>query len=119
MRNVSLANALVLLLTALFCAAEANATPEDLDFFTDFEDIGPNTNPGEIIVVGVPPETAELSGGAFAGSIRTRQLNFSGSRAWMVQTNGTGVIDFTPEAARVEFWPFCGGTARTVADCAR
>ncbi|MHC4611666.1 MAG: hypothetical protein ACYS7M_15095, partial [Planctomycetota bacterium] len=65
LRTVAL-NALAALLALLLFAAPAVAAPEDLDFFTDFEDIDPNTTVGEIITVGVSPETADLGGDAFA-----------------------------------------------------
>ncbi len=104
MRRNSLANSLAALLVLLYFAARADAAPEDLDFFTNFEDIIPNTAPGDIIVLGVSPEIAEFGGDAFAGFLGMFQLYRSGARAWMVTPNGTGVIDFEPDAALVEFW---------------
>ena len=71
--------------------ATPTAMPQDLDFFTNFEDVIPNTVPGEIIVVGVSPTTANLGGDAFGGRANIRRLYHSGSRAWMVLPNGTAV----------------------------
>ncbi|MFQ5974182.1 MAG: hypothetical protein ACE5Q3_17795, partial [Alphaproteobacteria bacterium] len=75
-----------------------------LDFFTSFEDIIPNTEPGEIIVVGGSPTTANLGGGAFAGRIFVTALYHTGLRSWMVLPNGTGTIAFETDADTVEFW---------------
>ena len=89
--------------------ATPSATPPDLDFFTDFEDVFPNTAPGEIIVVGVSPITANLGGDAFGGRIGIARFYFSGIRSWMVLPNGTGTVTFETDVATVQFW------ARTVA----
>ncbi len=78
--------------------------PQDLEFFTNFEDVIPNTVPGEIIVVGVSPTTANLGGDAFGGRANIRRLYHSGSRAWMVLPNGTGVITFETDAEIVKFY---------------
>jgi len=80
------------------------AIPQDLDFFTNFEDVIPNTVPGEIIVVGVSPTTANLGGDAFGGRIGNKSLYHSGRRAWMVLPNGTGVITFETDADTVAFY---------------
>ncbi len=86
-------------------AAPAAAAPQDLAFFTSFEDISPNSSIGEIIAVGSSPTTAEFSGNAFAGRIGVGVLYHTGVRSWMVLENGVGVIDFvTTDAATVEFW---------------
>ena len=86
-------------------AAPAAAVPQDLDFFTSFEDINPNSAIGEIIVLGTSPTTAEFGGDAFAGRIFVAALYHTGLRSWMVVENGVGVIDFvTTDAATVEFW---------------
>ena len=97
-------NTLATLLVLPLFAARADAVPQDLEFFTSFEDINPNSAPGEIIVVGVSPTTANLGGDAFGGVVGIRGLYFSGIRAWMVLPNGTGVITFETDAATVEFW---------------
>ena len=89
----------------------AGAAPQDQDFFTDFEDIVPNTSVGEIIEVGAPPETAELGGDAFGGVVGIGPLYNSGIRAWMVTTGGTGFIDFEPDAGVVEFFATAHPTA--------
>lgn len=103
LRTVTL-NALAALLALPLFAAPAVAAPEDLDFFTNFEDISPNTNVGEIITVGVSPETADLGGDAFGGRVGDFSLYFSGIRAWMVLPGGTGTITFETLAAQVEFF---------------
>jgi hypothetical protein len=107
-------NALVALLALPLFAAPAVAVPQDLDFFTDFEDINPNTNVGDIIAVGISPETADLGGDAFAGVVGDFSLYFSGIRAWMVLPGGTGTITFETLAAQVEFFatahPSAAGT---------
>ena len=96
---------LLLSLVLLLLAAPAAAVPENLDFFTSFEDIIPNSGIGEIIVVGTSPTTAELGGDAFAGKEFMRSLYHTGDRSWMVLGNGVGVIDFvTTDAGTVEFW---------------
>ncbi len=97
-------SAMVVLFAMSLFAARAQADPEDLDFFTDFEDVDPNTSVGEPIEVGTPPETAELSGDAFGGVVGIGQLYHSGLRAWMVLASGTGFIDFVPDAGEVQFW---------------
>jgi hypothetical protein len=104
MRRDLLTAALAILLAAPLVVTPADAAPEDLDFFTDFEDVNPNTSPGEIIVVGVSPTAANLGGDAFGGRIGVAALYHSGVRSWMVQTSGTGLITFETEAAIVEFW---------------
>ncbi len=81
MRRNSLANSLAALLVLLYFAARADAAPEDLDFFTNFEGIIPNTAPGDIIVLGVSPEIAEFGGDAFAGFLGISQLYRSGIRS--------------------------------------
>ena len=108
--------ALLTLLSSLvlpLLAVPAAAVPQDLDFFTSFEDISPNSAIGEIIVLGTPPTTAEFGGDAFAGRIFVGALYHTGVRSWMVlenspensPENGIGVIDFvTTDAATVEFW---------------
>lgn len=88
------------------------ADPQLQAYFTDFEDVNPNTAIGEIIQVGVPPETAELGGDAFGGVVGLGQLYHSGLRAWMVVQNGVGFIDFQPEAGVVELF----ATAHAAAD---
>ena len=55
----------VLLAVPLF-AARADAVPPVQPNPTSFEDIAPNSLPGEIIFVGVSPDIAELGGDAFA-----------------------------------------------------
>lgn len=104
MRPRLLPNALAALVATPLISAAAAALPEDQTFFTDFEDVFPNTSPGEIIVVGVSPETAELGGDAFGGRIGVAALYHSGVRSWMVQANGTGVIHFETDADTVEFY---------------
>jgi hypothetical protein len=81
-----------------------SAVPQDLDFFTNFEDVFPNTVPGEIIVVGLSPTTANLGGNAFGGQVGVGRLYHSGIRAWMVLPKGTGTITFENDAATVAFW---------------
>ncbi len=104
MRLHLLITPLAALLAVPVFAAPAHALPEDLDFFTDFENVNPNTNPGEIIVVGGSPTTANLGGDAFGGRLGVRALYHSGVRSWMVLPDGTGVISFETDAAIVEFW---------------
>lgn len=88
----------------LLFAGPAAALPEDQDVFTNFEDVSPNTSPGEIIVVGVSPASADLGGDAFGGRLGIMALYHSGTRSWMVQVNGTGVISFESDADTVEFY---------------
>jgi hypothetical protein len=88
----------------LLFSTPAAAIPEDQDVFTDFEGVFPNTSPGEIIVVGVSPASADLGGDAFGGRIGVAALYHSGVRSWMVQANGTGVISFESDADVVEFY---------------
>jgi hypothetical protein len=79
----------------------AHADPSLLDVFTDFEGIIPNTAPGDIINVG----DAAFSGpGSFAGFLGEPELYFSGLRAWMVQGQSVGRVDFAAGASLVEFW---------------
>ena len=88
----------------VFCllgASPLQATPELLDVFTDFESI--NTEVGEPFSIGAPPVTATFGGDAFAGVAGIGELYFSGSRAWMVNPGGTGVIEFETPASTVEF----------------
>jgi len=102
MTRTLVTNAIAALLTLPLFAASAEALPEDQVVFTDFE--GVRSVPGEIIVVGVSPTTANLGGEAFGGRARIAALYHSGSRAWMVLANGMGVITFETDAATVEFW---------------
>ncbi len=102
-------NSIAALLALPLFAAPAAALPEDQAVFTDFE--GVRSFPGEIIVVGVSPTTANLGGDAFGGRARIGELYHSGMRAWMVLPNGTGTVTFETDAATVEFW----ATVRSVA----
>jgi hypothetical protein len=69
--------------------------------FTDFEDITPNTPIGGSFDVA----TATFSGvGNFAGVVGEGELYHSGIRAWMVQGEGIGRVDFAGGASLVEFW---------------
>jgi hypothetical protein len=104
MREYSVRHAMVLPIALLLFAVRAGAAPEDLDVFTDFENVNPNTAVGEIIEVGTPPESAEFSGDAFGGVVGLGQLYHSGLRAWMVIESGVGFIDFISDAAEVQFW---------------
>jgi len=97
-------NAIAALLALLLLAAPAAALPEDQTVFTSFEDVFPNTIPGEIITVGVSPDSADLGGDAFGGRIGVLALYHSGVRSWMVEANGTGVITFETDADVVEFY---------------
>jgi hypothetical protein len=97
-------NAVATLLALLLSALPAAALPEDQTVFTDFEDVFPNTVPGEIIVVGVSPDSADLGGDAFGGRIGVGTLYHSGLRSWMVEANGTGVITFETDGDVVEFY---------------
>jgi len=104
MKRVFVPNAIAALLALPLFAAAAAALPEDQAVFTNFEDVNPNTNPGEIIVVGVSPDSADLGGDAFGGRIGLGALYHSGARSWMVQANGIGVITFETDADIVEFY---------------
>jgi hypothetical protein len=104
MRMIHVSELINLSLASLLLASPAPAAPQDLDFFTNFEDVSPNTTIGEIIEVGISPELAELGGDAFGGFTGTLQLYHSGLRAWMVIENGTGLINFETDAAEVQFW---------------
>lgn len=97
-------NAVATVSALLLSALPAAALPEDQAVFTDFEDVSPNTVPGEIIVVGVSPDSADLGGNAFGGRIGVGSLYHSGSRSWMVEANGTGVITFETDGDVVEFY---------------
>jgi hypothetical protein len=97
-------NVVAALLALLLSAPPAAALPEDQAVFTDFEDVFPNTIPGEIIVVGVSPDSADLGGDAFGGRIGVGPLYHSGVRSWMVEANGTGVITFETDGDVVEFY---------------
>jgi len=88
----------------LVFAAPAAALPQDQEVFTNFEDVFPNTIPGEIIVVGVSPRSADLGGDAFGGRLNIPALYHTGVRSWMVQPNGTGVMSFETDADVVEFY---------------
>ncbi len=96
-------NPIAALLGLLLLAAPAAALPEDQSVFTDFENV-PNTISGEIIIVGVSPDSADLGGDAFGGRIGVTALYHSGVRSWMVEANGTGVITFETDADVVEFY---------------
>ncbi len=85
-----------------FCCSVVIADPMDLDVFTDFERI--NTQTGMPFTLGDDSAAAQLSGDAFSGIIGVRELYFSGTHAWMVNPGGTGLIQFEPNAAAVEFW---------------
>ena len=97
-------NAVATLSALLLSALPAAALPEDQAVFTNFEDVSPNTVPGEIIVVGVSPDSADLGGNAFGGRIGVGSLYHSGSRSWMVEANGVGVITFESDGDVVEFY---------------
>ena len=97
-------NAIAALLALTLLAAPAASLPQDQTVFTSFEEIDPNTAVGELIVVGVWPNSANLTGDAFAGVIGDFSLYHSGLKSWMVVTNGTGVISFEIDAAVVEFY---------------
>ena len=104
MTRTLVTNAIAALLALPLFAAPAAALPQDQTVFTSFEDISPNTAVGELIVVGVSPDSADFTGDAFAGVIGVFDLYHSGIKSWMVVTNGTGVITFETDAAVVEFY---------------
>ena len=97
-------NAIVALLALLLLALPAAAVHQDQAVSTSFENIIPNTNVGDLIVVGVSPDSADLGGDAFGGQIGELDLYHSGSRSWMVEANGTGLITFETDADVVEFY---------------
>ncbi len=111
-------NAIAALLALPLFAAPAAALPQDQTVFTSFEDIIPNTLPGDLIVVGVSPDSADLTGDAFAGFLGFRLLYHTGSRSWMVLPGGIGVITFETDADTVEFWAtvLASATGITVID---
>ncbi len=104
-------NAIAALLALPLFAAPAAALPEDQTVFTNFEDVAPNTLPGDLIVVGVSPDSADLTGDAFAGRVFVRALYHTGFRSWMVVARGTGVISFETDAEVVEFYARVLGVA--------
>ena len=104
MTRTLVTNAIAALLALPLFAAPVAALPQDQTVFTSFEDISPNTAVGELIVVGVWPNSANFTGDAFAGVIGDFSLYHSGLKSWMVVTNGTGVISFEIDAAVVEFY---------------
>ena len=69
MERTLVSNAIAALLALPLFAASAAALPQDQAVFTSFEDISPNTAVGELIVVGVSPDSADLTGDAFAGKV--------------------------------------------------
>lgn len=72
--------------------------------FTDFEEFSPNTVVGVPFTIGTTPERATFSGKAFAGREFIGELYYSGSRAWMVEPRGTGIVEFETNASEVSFW---------------
>ena len=104
MTRTLVTNAIAALLALPLFAAPAAALPQDQTVFTSFEDVIPNTNVGDLIVVGVSPDSADLTGKAFAGSVGLFALYHTGFRSWMVVANGTGVITFETDAEVVEFY---------------
>ena len=70
----------------LLFAGPAAALPEDQDVFTNFEDVSPNTSPGEIIVVGVSPASADLGGDAFGGRLGISSTTRVPVRGWSRST---------------------------------
>ncbi len=107
-------NAIATLLALPLFAAPAAALPEDQAVFTSFEDV--DTLPGDLIVVGVSPDSADLTGDAFGAFLSMPLLYHSGSRSWMVLANGIGVISFETDADVVEFYArvLSGATENTV-----
>ena len=104
MTRTLVTNAIAALLALPLFAAPAAALPEDQTVFTSFEDIFPNTNVGDLIVVGVSPDSADLTGDAFAGFLGITTLYHFGQRSWMVVPNGIGVITFETDAEVVVFY---------------
>jgi hypothetical protein len=99
-------NAIAALLALALFAAPAAALPEDQTVFTSFEGI--TTAPGQPIVIGVSPDSAEFTGDAFSASLGILALYHNGSWSWMVVADGTGmgtgVITFETDADIVEFY---------------
>ena len=83
MTRALVSNAIAALLALPLFAAAAAAEPEDQAVFTNFENITPNTSPGDVIVVGVSPDSADLAGDAFGGAIGVVALYHSCCKAWM------------------------------------
>ncbi len=111
MTRTLVTNAIAALLALPLFAAPAAALPQDQTVFTSFEDIIPNTAVGDLIVVGVSPDSADLTGDAFAGRVFVLSLYHTGIRSWMVVPNGTGVITFETDAEVVEFYARVLGVA--------
>ena len=80
------------------------ATPMSQDVFTNFESFVLNTDVGDPISIGTPPDEAILAGDSFAGIIGQGALYYSGLRAWMVNPSGVGTMTFASPASEVEFW---------------
>ena len=95
---------LIALLFIVGFTSVASAAPIDLEVFTDFDELVPNTVVGVPFDIGTEPERATFGGDAFKGIVGIPELYFSGSRAWMVIPSGTGIIDFETNAVEVEFW---------------
>ncbi len=89
----------------LLAPAISLASPQDLDFFEDFEGFSPNTTVGDPILLGTSPNRAALTDNSFAGVIGDGSLYHSGIRSWMVLEHSVAFIDFFENnASTVEFF---------------
>ena len=104
MTRTFVTNMIVALLALPLLAAAAAASPQEQAVFTSFEEFDPNTIEGEPIVIGTFPDSAVLSGDAWAGATGNFDLYYSGLRSWMVVARGIGVMTFETDAEVVEFW---------------
>ena len=84
--------------TVSLVSAVAMAAPQDQDVFTSFEGISSTD-----FTIGVAPEDAHFTGG-FSGILGIPELYHSGASGWMVDPGQTGLIEFTTNAAEVEFY---------------
>ncbi len=79
-------------------SAVATGAPQDQDIFTSFEGIASSD-----FTIGVAPEDAHFTGG-FSNILGILQLYHTGAYGWMVDPGQTGLIEFTTNAAEVEFY---------------
>jgi hypothetical protein len=103
MLDLRLVRSMIVLLLGSLLAIQAHAAPEDLEFFSDFENLNPNTAVGEIFDVGLAPDVGSFGGDAFGGRVGNPALYRSGVRSWMVVPAGVGTIEFPTLAGVVEF----------------
>ena len=101
---------LLIIWALVISSALLNAAPQDLQVFTDWEDVPFNVefpNPEDIpydIIIGISPNSVEFDGGGVIESLFFFPITFSQENIWYILNGHTGTITFETPAFEVQFY---------------